>query len=52
MKQTIDVVLTLLAALRETYVETLIIYKLGFNKKYCTFTGILLIKIVLYSKLY
>ena len=32
------------------HMQTLIIYKLGFNQNYYTFTLILLIKIVLYSK--
>ena len=34
----------------KTHVETLMIYKLGFNQNYYTFTLILLIKIVLCSK--
>ena len=34
----------------ESHMQTLIIYKLGFNQNYYTFTLILLIKIVLCSK--
>ena len=32
------------------YIETLIIYKLGFDQNYCTFTLIILIRSVLYRK--
>ena len=32
------------------HMQTLLIYKLGFNQNYCTFTSILLIEIVLWSK--
>ena len=34
----------------ESHLQTLIIYKLGFNQNYCIFTSILLIKIVRCSK--
>jgi len=34
----------------ESHMQTLIIYKLGFNQNYYTFTLIVLIKIVLGSK--
>ena len=36
---------------RESHMQTLIIYKLGFNQNYYTLTLILLMKIVLRSKL-
>ena len=38
---------TLDAHVFESHVKTVIIYKLGFNENYSTFTSILLIKIVL-----
>ena len=39
-----------LVCLGRTHLQTLIIYKLGFNQNYYTFTLMLLIKIVLCSK--